>query len=99
MTSGPKHDGESADLVDVPMSIIDPPAIPLQYAPPRRFGFLSAAAGRTAWAMADQAVVSLGNYATVILITRNLADAKQFGMFSMLMETLLFLNSLQQAVV
>jgi len=68
--------------------------------PARSFGgMLTKLASKGAWAMADQAVVSIGNYATVILVARNLADVKQVGAFSMILEVLLFLNSLQSALI
>jgi O-antigen/teichoic acid export membrane protein len=57
--------------------------------PPRR---------RSAWALADQGIVSLGNSATNVLLARALAVG-QFGAFSILLEAMLFLNSLQAALV
>lgn len=53
---------------------------------------------RSVWALADQGIVSLGNCATNILLARSLAVA-EFGIFALLLEAMLFLNSLQAALV
>ena len=53
---------------------------------------------RSVWALADQGVVSLGNCATNVLLARSLAVA-EFGIFALLLEAMLFLNSLQAALV
>src|SRR5829696_6106635 len=49
---------------------------------------------RSVWALADQGIVSLGNCATNILLARSLAVA-EFGIFALMLEAMLFLNSLQ----
>ena len=57
---------------------------------------------RSFWAMADQGVVSLGNFGVSILLAgcferaHNLSD---FGAYWILMELMLFLNGMQAAVV
>ncbi|MBC7783920.1 MAG: hypothetical protein H7144_08765, partial [Burkholderiales bacterium] len=53
---------------------------------------------RSVWALADQGIVSLGNCTTNILLARSLAVA-EFGIFALLLEAMLFLNSLQAALV
>ena len=53
---------------------------------------------RGIWALADQGVVSLGNCATSVILARSLSVG-QFGLFAILLEVMLFLNSLQAAVV
>src|SRR5262245_22544082 len=53
---------------------------------------------RSVWALADQGIVSLGNCATNVLLARSLAVA-EFGVFALLLEAMLFLNSLQAALV
>lgn len=53
---------------------------------------------RGVWALADQGVVSLGNCATSVILARSLSVG-QFGLFAILLEVMLFLNSLQSAVV
>jgi O-antigen/teichoic acid export membrane protein len=53
---------------------------------------------RGVWALADQGVVSLGNCATNVILARSLSVG-QFGMFAILLEVMLFLNSLQASVV
>src|SRR3954470_15837197 len=50
------------------------------------------------WALADQGVVSLGNFATTLLMARYL-PASEFGIYSLLFSTILFLNSLHSALV
>jgi O-antigen/teichoic acid export membrane protein len=96
-----KHDRESADAKLAPMPVAEEPLIAVSTPPPRRslLDVLTGAASKSVWALADQAVVSVGNYATVILVARNLPDARQFGTFNLLLAILLFLNSLQQALV
>jgi O-antigen/teichoic acid export membrane protein len=54
--------------------------------------------GRGIWALADQGAVSLGNCVTSFLLARNL-PMQQFGLFAILLEAMLFLNSLQAALV
>lgn len=53
---------------------------------------------RGVWALADQGVVSLGNCVTNFLLARNL-PMRDFGIFAILLEAMLFLNSLQAALV
>jgi len=53
---------------------------------------------RGIWALADQSVVSLGNCATSVILARSLSVG-QFGLFAILLEVMLFLNSLQAAIV
>lgn len=53
---------------------------------------------RSVWALADQGIVSLGNCATNVMLARSLAVA-EFGIFALLLEAMLFLNSLQAALV
>ncbi len=53
---------------------------------------------RGIWALADQGLVSLGNCATSVLLARSLSVG-QYGIFAILLEVMLFLNSLQAAVV
>lgn len=50
------------------------------------------------WAITDQAIVSIGNFATNIFLARTLQPS-QYGMFGLLLETILYLNSLQAALV
>ncbi|CAN5472147.1 hypothetical protein BH09PLA1_BH09PLA1_27280 [soil metagenome] len=53
---------------------------------------------RSVWALSDQGIVSLGNCATNVLLARSLGVA-EFGIFALLLEAMLFLNSLQAALV
>lgn len=55
--------------------------------------------GAWAWALGDQAIVSIGNYLTAILVARNMLDMGRIGAFTMVLEVLLFLNSLHQALI
>ena len=61
-------------------------------------GMQSRGARRGIWALADQGVVSLGNFATTALMLRYLIreDAARFGLFN---EVILYLNSFQAALV
>ncbi len=59
---------------------------------------LSGSRRRGVWALMDQGVVSLGNCATNVILMRGIA-AHEFGLFSMLLEMMLFLNTLQAALV
>ncbi|HEX4123139.1 MAG TPA: hypothetical protein VHY37_00310, partial [Tepidisphaeraceae bacterium] len=54
--------------------------------------------GRGAWMGVDQAVVSLGNFVTCAILARHLPE-RQWGSYGLLLETILFLNGLQAAVV
>ncbi|MGH7177084.1 MAG: lipopolysaccharide biosynthesis protein [Tepidisphaeraceae bacterium] len=56
---------------------------------PRRRGF---------WALTDQGIVSLGNCVTNVLLARSLT-VDDFGTFALLLEAVIFLNSLQAALV
>lgn len=53
---------------------------------------------RATWVLFDQGFVSLGNFLTVNFLARWLIT-EQFGLFSVLLETMLYLNSLQAALV
>src|SRR5438477_71893 len=55
--------------------------------------------GRGIWMLCDQAVASLGNFATGNILARYLRPESQFGAYGLILETLLFLNSLQAALV
>jgi len=49
--------------------------------------------GPTAWSLVDQAVVSLGNFVTTILVVRSLLP-RECGLFGILLDVTLFLNSI-----
>ena len=51
-----------------------------------------------AWTLIDQCVVSAGNFLTGVLLARGLSE-HEYGAFSVVLETMLFLNSLQSAVI
>lgn len=53
---------------------------------------------RATWVLVDQGIVSAGNFLTGNLLGRTLPEA-QFGTFGLLLETMLYLNSLQAALV
>ncbi len=50
------------------------------------------------WMLSDQAIASIGNFATINLLARNLPPA-QYGGLGLTLETMLFLNSLQAGLV
>jgi O-antigen/teichoic acid export membrane protein len=58
----------------------------------------SALTSRSIWTIADQAMVSAGNFASGVIIAHHLPKDR-FGAYALLLETMLFLNSLQSAVV
>src|SRR5215213_7277739 len=54
--------------------------------------------GTAVWALADQAVISAGNFATNIILARHLAPAV-YGAWWWVFNVILFLNSLHAALV
>lgn len=72
---------------------------PISPSSPTLFGRIKALSERRAtWVLVDQAVVSLGNFLTSNQIARHM-PAKDYGVFSLLLETILYLNSLQAALI
>ena len=63
-----------------------------------RAGARAVLAGNAAWALADQAVISAGNFATNIILARHLAPAV-YGVWWWVFNVILFLNSLHAALV
>ncbi len=57
-----------------------------------------ASAGRRLWAWVDQALVSLGNFLTYLLIARALAPA-EFGIYALVFATVLVLNTFHAALI
>jgi O-antigen/teichoic acid export membrane protein len=53
---------------------------------------------REFWALADQAVVSIANFLTGILVAR-LVGLREFGVFSLAWTSVLFVNSIQSALI
>lgn len=53
---------------------------------------------RGIWVLVDQGIVSIGNFVIFRMMGRNLPE-DQFGAYSLLFDTLLFLNTLQAAVI
>jgi O-antigen/teichoic acid export membrane protein len=78
------------------------PAPTLEYtpAPPasRLGGLLAAIARRGGWAITDQAVASIGNFGRDALLAHYLGRS-DYGTYGMMMQALLFLSSLQAALV
>jgi O-antigen/teichoic acid export membrane protein len=66
--------------------------------PASRFTLRTLLRARGAWALADQAVVSLGNCVTGIVLAGTL-PVHDFGVFILVFGMLLFLNSLHQSLV
>src|SRR5882724_12091977 len=56
------------------------------------------AGGRGIWALCDQAILSLGNFLTNILLIRHFSDY-QFGTYAVLLTVVLFLNNLHASLV
>ncbi|MBC8107496.1 MAG: hypothetical protein H7Z14_12965 [Anaerolineae bacterium] len=51
------------------------------------------------WPMVDQAVVSIGNFLTVIVVARGLQDKNDYGMFGVILEFMFFLNNFQSGLI
>jgi O-antigen/teichoic acid export membrane protein len=51
------------------------------------------------WPMVDQAVVSIGNFLTVIFVARGLADKTDYGAFGVILEFMFFMNNLQSGLI
>ena len=77
-----------------PLATPDEPAD--QSAP--RLGFRTLLHTRGAWGLADQFVVSLGNFLTGLVLVRTLPK-EDFGVFFLVFGMLLFLNSLHNSLV
>ncbi len=56
------------------------------------------ALGESTWALADQGVVSVGNFLTMVLLARNLPPG-EYGLFSLIYGVLLFLNSIHSSLI
>jgi O-antigen/teichoic acid export membrane protein len=54
---------------------------------------------RAFWMLGDQGVTSLGNMFTMWIVGRHVPQEWQYGAYNILLETMLFLNSLQAALV
>jgi O-antigen/teichoic acid export membrane protein len=77
----------------------NPPAAALDDPPVAPRGRLVALLHRRAtWVLADQGVVSAGNFVLGVLLARNLNQI-EYGAFIVLFETIVYLNSLQAALV
>jgi O-antigen/teichoic acid export membrane protein len=61
----------------------------------RIIAFLS---GRESWALADQAMVSVANFLSGILVAR-LVGLREFGVFSLAWTSVLFVNGIQSALI
>src|ERR1700683_5142305 len=67
---------------------------PQPAAPTRRRGRVAT----SFWSLADQGVVSLGNFATVLLLGRKLSP-EALGTYGVILGALLFLNSVQGSLI
>src|ERR1700733_1293690 len=98
---GPAPTEPLPDMLLPPSSLV-PPELPLgppsgaPSGPGWRARLLSESKLRLFWTLADQAVVSVGNFLTSNMLARHLPQ-EQYGAFGTLFETLLFLNGLQAA--
>jgi O-antigen/teichoic acid export membrane protein len=83
------------------MHLIPADDTPLSPAPARRSlkqRITALAARRIVWVLGDQGVVSVGNFVTFNLLARGMARSS-YGAFGVVLETIIFLNSLQAALV
>jgi O-antigen/teichoic acid export membrane protein len=60
--------------------------------------WISADSTRTLWAVCDQCIVSGGNFFTNLILVRNLAPV-DFGTYALILNAILFFNSVHQALV
>jgi O-antigen/teichoic acid export membrane protein len=77
-------------------SLID--ARPASFLGRKSLSAAAAGASSTGWAISDQAVVSLGNFLTTIILARNLYD-RDFGIYAVIFGLLLLLNSCHAALI
>jgi O-antigen/teichoic acid export membrane protein len=63
--------------------------------PKPRFGGMM----KDIWAVADQALMSASNFATMVLVAHGMGDPAQFGRFTLVYSALLFANIFQVALV
>ncbi|SEB39235.1 oligosaccharide flippase family protein [Terriglobus roseus] len=52
----------------------------------------------SAWGLVDQAIVSLGNFCTTLLLIRTLPP-DEFGVYALILNAAIFLNTMQQSVI
>jgi O-antigen/teichoic acid export membrane protein len=62
-------------------------------------GLILRAGRATFWPLADQAIVSLGNFLTLVIVARGLPDRSQYGTFGLVLECIFYFNTLQTAVI
>jgi O-antigen/teichoic acid export membrane protein len=91
--------GESSIVGVTAMAEVEPPG-PASVPSPRPLTarLLSESRLRLLWTLSDQAVVSIGNFLTGNQLARHLSP-DHYGAFGAMLETLLFFNSLQAAVI
>src|SRR5271170_1031457 len=82
-------------MESVPEVVDDSPRSQLTAAGSRVRALLN---GRGVWALTDQAMLSLGNFFTNILLIRHLSK-DNFGNFAVLFSVILFLNNLHTSLV
>ena len=58
----------------------------------------SSSIAKTVWSLADQGVVSAGNFLTNLLLLRALPPA-EFGAYALLLNAMIFLNTVQQSLI
>src|SRR4051812_38165484 len=65
-----------------------------------RLSDLLVRAGRkTFWPLVDQALVSAGNFFTLIVVARALPAKSEYGTFGLLLEAIFYFNTLQSALI
>lgn len=97
----PRRTSEPASFGDPDFAPV-PPGLFAASSAPRRLPLLSRlfseSKRRLFWTLADQGVVSVGNFLTGNQLARHLSP-EHYGAFGAMLETLLFFNSLQAAAV
>src|SRR4051812_38292646 len=59
---------------------------------------LMRAGKKTLWPLADQGVVSTGNFLTLVLVARSVPK-NEYGVFGLLLEFIFYLNTFQTALI
>jgi O-antigen/teichoic acid export membrane protein len=99
MPDGQARCGDSTVMGVAAMADVELPGpAPAPSSRPLTARLLSESRLRLLWTLADQAVVSVGNFMTGNQLARHLPP-EHYGAFGAMLETLLFFNSLQAAVV
>jgi O-antigen/teichoic acid export membrane protein len=86
----------------MPSELHTPHAAPFPRGAPmldRASDLLVRAGRKSFWPLADQGVVSAGNFLTLVIVARALPARSEYGVFGLLLECIFYFNTLQSALV